>query len=153
MQAEILQKVLILSKTIWTHLKKIVRRIKGEFYKYFEVVNMKIVNGKEKEYKDWYDKNSDPYSRACFTYAERWAEMLEELIKESDDSPFKVIVDNAERLSNEADTEGITGFMYGCAISILSQSWEYGEWLRKWHNKEYNYDGDGVVNPAIMTIG
>lgn len=25
---------------------------------------MKIIEGKEKEYKDWYDKNSDGYSRA-----------------------------------------------------------------------------------------
>ena len=63
-----------------------------------------------------------------------------------------IIVENADRLSHEADTEGITGFMYGCAVSILSQYWEYGEELRKWHNKEYNYDGKGVVNPAIMTI-
>lgn len=42
---------------------------------------MKILEGKEKEYKDWYDKNSDGYSRACFTYAERWAEMMEEKLK------------------------------------------------------------------------
>lgn len=41
----------------------------------------------------------------------------------------------------------------GCAVSILSQCWEYGEYLRKWHNKEYGYDGDGVVNPAVMTVG
>lgn len=26
---------------------------------------MKIVKGKEQEYKDWYEKNSDPYGRAC----------------------------------------------------------------------------------------
>ena len=112
---------------------------------------MKILAGKEKEYKDWYDKNSDGYSRACFTYAERWAELLEVEISKTDDV-MKCIVENADRLSNEADTEGITGFMYGCAVSILSQYWEYGEELRKWHNKEYNYDGKGVVNPAIMTI-
>jgi hypothetical protein len=24
--------------------------------------------------------------------------------------------------------------------------------LRKWHNKEYNYEGEGTVNPAILTI-
>ena len=38
---------------------------------------MKILEGKEKEYKDWYGKNRDAYGRACFTYAERWAEMME----------------------------------------------------------------------------
>ena len=114
---------------------------------------MKILEGHEKEYKDWYDKNSDGYGRACFTYAERWAEMLENKIESSTEDVMKVIVDNADKLSHEADTEGITGHMYGCAVSILSQCWKYGEYLRKWHNKEYNYDGDGVVNPAILTIG
>lgn len=114
---------------------------------------MRIVEGEEQEYKDWYEKNSDPYGRACFTYAERWAEMLEKQIETSEEGAMKVIVGNAEQLSHEADKEGITGFMYGAAVSILSQCWKYGEYLRKWHNKEYGYDGDGVVNPAIVTIG
>lgn len=98
-------------------------------------------------------KNSDPYGRAFFTYAERWAGMMEEKIEASEDDEMKVIVDNAKQLSYEADTEGITGFMYGVAVSILSQCWGYGEFLRKWHNKDYGYDGDGVVNPAIITVG
>lgn len=63
------------------------------------------------------------------------------------------IINIADSTSREADTEGITGFMYGCAVNALSQLWEYGEELREWHNKEYNYEGDGVVNPAILTIG
>jgi hypothetical protein len=116
-------------------------------------MKMKIVKGKEQEYKDWYEKNSDPYGRACFTYAERWAGMMEEKIEASEEDEMKVIVDNAKQLSYEADKEGITGFMYGAAVSILSQCWEYGEFLRKWHNKEYEYDGDGVVNPAVITVG
>ena len=114
---------------------------------------MKILSGKEELYKDWYNKNLDDYGRACFTYAERWAEMMEAVIAESDDSVQKVIADNADRLSHEADIEGITGFMYGCAVNILAQCWEYGEELRKWHNKEWGYEGDGVVNPAILTVG
>ena len=32
---------------------------------------MKILEGREQDYKDWLDKNTDPYGRACFTYAER----------------------------------------------------------------------------------
>ena len=54
-----------------------------------------------------------------FTYAERWAEMLENKIESSTEDVMKVIVDNADKLSHEADTEGITGYMYGCAVSIL----------------------------------
>ena len=45
------------------------------------------------------------------------------------------IEDIAKELSHKADTEGITGFMYGCAVSILLQCWEYGEELRRWHNR------------------
>lgn len=78
--------------------------------------------------------------------------MMEEKIKASEEDEMKVIVDNAKQLSYEADKEGITGFMYGVAVSILSQCWEYGEFLRKWHNKEYGYDGNGVVNPAVITV-
>lgn len=114
---------------------------------------MKILKGKEQEYKDWYNKNLDGYGHAIFTYAERWAELMEEAIENSEDSPMEVIIKRADGLSCDADTEGITGYMYGAAVSILSQEWEYGESLRKWHNKEYNYDGDGVVNPAILTVG
>lgn len=113
---------------------------------------MKIILGKEQEYKSWYDKNNDPYGRACFTYAERWAEMLENLIGDNEELAEKVIIENAEKTSHKADVEGITGFMYGMAVNILSQCWKYGEYLRRWHNKEYDYDGDGVVNPAILTI-
>ena len=109
---------------------------------------MKIIEGKEKEYKDWYEKNTKPYGRACFSYAERWAEKLENLIEASTDNPMKVIDDNADRLSHEANVEGYTGYMYGRAISILSQYWIYGEELRKWHNKEYNCE---VVNHAVLT--
>jgi hypothetical protein len=79
----------------------------------------------------------------------RWAGMMEEKIEASEEDEMKVIVDNAKQLSYEADKEGITGFMYGAAVSILSKYWEYGECLRKWHNKDYGYDGNGVVNPEV----
>ena len=52
------------------------------------------------------------------------------------DDEMKVIVDNAKQLSHEADKEGISRFMYGAAVRILSLYWEYGECLRKWHNKD-----------------
>ena len=74
-------------------------------------------------------------------------------IDNSSNCPMKVIVDNAEKLSREADTEGITGFMYGCAVNILSRVWKYGDELRMWHNGKYDYQGEGTVNPAILTVG
>lgn len=88
---------------------------------------MKIVKGKEQEYKDWYEKNSDPYGRACFTYAERWAGMMEEKIEASEEDETKVIVDNAKQLSYEADKERITGFMYGAAVVAWRCYWIYSQ--------------------------
>ena len=113
---------------------------------------MKILNGKEQDYKEWYENQSDGYGRMCFKYAEKWAELLETKINESQDEPLKAIIENAEIASHQADTDGITGFMYGCAVSILSQCWEYGEHLKTWHNKKYDYDGKGIVNPAVLTL-
>lgn len=112
---------------------------------------MKIIEGKEKEYREWFNKNSDSYSRECFLYAERWADLLEKEIT-SDEDAQSVIMRCADNLSHIADLNGITGFMFGCAVSILCQCWQYGEELRKWNNKEYGYEGDGVVNPAVLTI-
>ena len=95
---------------------------------------MKIITGKENDYKKWFDKNSDPYGRRCFTYAEDLAEMLEKLIDDSKESPEKVIMENARSTSDKADTDEITGFMYGMSISILCQFWVYGEFLKKWND-------------------
>lgn len=101
----------------------------------------------EKAYLDWKAKNSDAYGSACFRYAETWADMMELHIADG-----KQVKDVADKTSRDADKEGITGFMYGMAVNILTNCWEHGEELRKWHNKEYEYEGDGVVNPAVITV-
>lgn len=109
---------------------------------------MKIKAGKEKDFERFVEVNSkDFYSLGVVNYVKRWAELMEKEIENG-----AKLLDIAKRTSNEADTEGITGYMYGCAVNILSQMWEHGEELRRWHNKEYNYEGDGVVNPAVITI-
>ena len=92
--------------------------------------------------------NNDPYGSCVVRYAERWANMMEEEMENG-----KSLIEIADTTSIKADTEGITGFMYGCAVSVLARVWEHGEELRKWHNKEYGYAGDGVVNPAILQYG
>jgi hypothetical protein len=37
-------------------------------------------------------------------------------------------------------------------VSVLVHTWKHGEALRKWHNKEYGHEGDGVVNPAVVNF-
>lgn len=99
------------------------------------------------EYEEWKKNNEDPYGAGVFSFAERWAELMEKEIKKGNK-----VKDIAERTSRYADTDGITGFMYGSAVQILSTCWKYGEELRVWHNSRYNYEGNGVVQPAVLRI-
>lgn len=100
--------------------------------------------------EDWElgkSKNTDGYGACIYEYAEGWAKLMQVEITNG-----KELKDIAEKTSFEMDFLGITGFMYGAAVQILSQCWKHGEELKNWHNKKYNHKGDGVVNPAILTI-
>ena len=104
----------------------------------------------------YYDKNLDFYGSGIIRFSERWANLMEAELANG-----KSLEKIAKRTSSKADTEGISGFMYGCAVSALSLFWEHGEALRRWHNKETQLgdEGDranetgGVLNPALLIIG
>jgi hypothetical protein len=113
----------------------------------------------ETEYLDWKNKNIDGYGSAIFRYAEAWADLMEEKIDTS--SPIQNQINSiADQLSRDADTEGITGYMYGIAVSVLAHCWIYGEELRRWHNLDCQIgdegeranESGGVINPAILHI-
>ncbi len=97
----------------------------------------------------------DPYGTGVITYCEVWANLMEQEIDSG-----KKLEDIAERTSRSADQEGITGFMYGCAVSILSKVWKHGEQLRLWHNIDIQIKNEGekanesgsVLNPALLTM-
>jgi len=106
-------------------------------------------------WKTWVKNNLEPYGRAVIVYAERWAVLMEKKMAEG-----ATLKDIAKDTSHEADTDGITGFMYGAAIATLVGTWEHGEELRKWHNldmqmgdegEKANEEG-GVLNPACLSI-
>lgn len=107
---------------------------------------IEIVNAEA--WESWTSKNTDPYGSACVRYAEKWARLMQ-----SEIAAGKNLEDVADDTSRRADTEGITGFMFGAAVAMLTGAWKHGEALRKWHNGNYGHDGDGVVNPAVLTIG
>lgn len=58
------------------------------------------------------------------------------------DKHDKKLSDVWEISSRLSDIYGITGFMYGCAVNILSSVWKYGEELRVQHNSKYNHNGE-----------
>lgn len=91
--------------------------------------------------------SDDGYGMATIEFAENWAKLMQKEISEG-----KTLAECADKTSFELGFLGITGFMYGFSVNILSHCWKYGEELRKWHNKDYGYEGDGVVNPAVLTL-
>jgi len=114
----------------------------------------------EQSYQDWRATNQgDPYGACIFAYAEAWADAMEVELANG-----ATIADCALRLSREVDrrTEfGVTGFMYGAAVSILAKCWTHGEELRRWHNlrTQFGNEGEranesgGTLNPALLNIG
>lgn len=110
---------------------------------------MKIKEGKAKDYNHFVKINSnDGYSYGVVKYMHWWADLME-----AEMAKGKKLEDIAKKTSHDADKEGITGFMYGCAVAALSDFWEHGEELRVWHNAQYGHNSDGVVNPAVFTVG
>ena len=110
----------------------------------------------EEVWKSYVTANDDGgYGAACVRYAEMWARLMQlEVVNGAS------IEDIADATSHEADIEGITGFMYGAAVSMLSQAWIHGDQLRRWHNlktqignegEQANEEG-GVLNPALLSV-
>lgn len=112
-----------------------------------QVKGVEIQLKDEKEWNNVKEINSDPYGKCAVDYAEGWARLMQVQIAHG-----KNLKDIAELTSYQLSFYGITGFMYGAAVSMLSKCWIHGEELRKWHNKEYKHEGEGVVNPAILTL-
>lgn len=107
----------------------------------------------------WIDglaKNTNGYGAAVYRYADTWARVMEGMI-----ATGQSVSSCANYASCMADTEGITGFMYGCAVSILAACWIHGEELRRWHNLDTQIGNEGeranenggVLNPALLSIG
>lgn len=120
-----------------------------------KITEFKIKPDMQSKWKEALANNTDAYGRRCFTYAADWASLME-----SELAAGKELKDVAKETSHKADTDGITGFMYGKAVSILAHVWEHGEALRQWHNldtqignegEKANREG-GTLNPAILNI-
>lgn len=136
---------------------------------------MLIREGMEQEYTKYVADNSkDGYSRGVVDFAEQWAALMEARIAELETGnlAYGVVGEHArvtgfaeavqpQALSHKADTDGITGFMYGCAVQGLAHFWKHGEILRRWHNldtqirdegEKANTSG-GTLNPALLSLG
>lgn len=119
---------------------------------------MRIVAGTEQQWAEFTKTNSqDSYSQGIVDYADRWATLMEQRM-----AAGAALHEIAQETSREADTDGITGFMYGAAVNTLRRFWIHGTDLAKWHNRAYMSDANKAdvaaeegktVNPAVISIG
>lgn len=83
-------------------------------------------------WKKWVKLKSDGgHSECCLRYSARWANLMDLQIASG-----KKLKDIANTTSHEANTEGITRFMYEESIIMLVQVWAHGEKLKQWYNGE-----------------
>lgn len=77
--------------------------------------------------------NSDGgYGEYALNYARQWACMMER-----DIAAGMTVAETATLRQHEADAEmQMSGFQWGCALSILTQVWEHGDELREWREAE-----------------
>jgi len=109
----------------------------------------------EKLWLEGVQNNQDSYGKAGYDFALSWANAMEERMEAGAE-----LMDIAKELSHEVNTDGITGFLYGCAVGVLSDVWKFGETLRQWHNLDIQIGNEGekanesggVLNPALMNI-
>ena len=127
-----------------------------------EKVEAKLANAPTIELADeagWQkfkDMNTDGYGGAVVTYSERWARLMQVEMANG-----KNLEDVGDAAYHEANLEGITGFMYECAVSTLAACWKHGDRLRRWHNLktqignegEKANESGGVLNPTLLSLG
>lgn len=90
--------------------------------------------------------NQDGYGGAALDYAEAWGKLMQIEIAKG-----KTIEQCYDYTQNGLGFLGITGFQFGCAVSVLSQTWKHGEDLRRVHNSKYGVkESKGTVNPAVL---
>lgn len=89
----------------------------------------------------------DFYAKGILSYTQRWADLCEQ--RAVDGVLTDAIIAQA---SDDADIDGITGFMYGYAVRFLWAYWIHGDQVALWHNRKYGIDTieGGIVNPAIL---
>jgi hypothetical protein len=101
------------------------------------------------------------YGAVVIIAAGRWMDAMEhELVVR----PDATIADVADGCFHDVDRGlgrwGLTGFQYGCVVSILAEVWEHGDRLRRWHNLAIQLGDEGeranetgcVLNPALISF-
>lgn len=95
------------------------------------------------QWQDWLQVNQDPYGFACLEVASKLGKNLDDGMTPAD----------AEKAAVKGS--GITGYMMGVVAQAIWTMHPRGDEFKRYFNGEFGADPDanGIVNPAIMTVG
>ena len=100
-------------------------------------------------WKEYEDKNKDPYGGCCVKVAR---EVMRLLDSRGEFSAFDII----SEASKNVDSGGITGFMAGAVATMVAQCHSRGEEFNDKWNEAYGVSKEkalgSTVNPALITI-
>jgi len=108
---------------------------------------MPIREDRKDEWENCVKINEDDYGKACVDVAR------EVMVKLDADEVFDAhqIICDADK---SAGVDGLTGFMAGCVAQMVSRCHSRGEEFKvAWNLTHTPEPRDGVINPAILTIG
>lgn len=96
-----------------------------------------------KEWQKYMDLNQDSYGFGVIEVASKLGKNLDDGMTPAD----------AEKAA--VKDSGITGYMMGVVAQVIWTLHPRGEEFKKYFNSEFGADpeAEGIVNPAIMTIG
>lgn len=112
----------------------------------------KSLNPKPKKY----GVNAESYSYDIISYAEKWADLMEEAFAKGfliQDFAMKTSLEAAETVQN-----GLTFMMNVMAARILVKHWIHGDLFLEWYNTHWQLKNEGqnltkkgqLINPAVM---
>ena len=107
---------------------------------------------KDEATKKFWEYNSKLYSRKSYgkdviKFAYKWASCAEKCILKG-----RQIEDSIAYAAIYCGVHMISVSIYINVVLLLVNTWKYGEGLRKYHNKKYGYEGDGIANPGILVF-
>ena len=104
-----------------------------------------IRKGKEESYRNCVQANRrSTWGKGILEYLHKWASLMEEEIKKG-----RTVEQVASKTQLLADNGRISSYMNDLAVEALADFWVYGEELRVWHNKSFNYTGRGVYSRTL----
>lgn len=107
------------TKENFNELNSLLEEFKSESYE--------IADGCEEVLQSWFDRNQDDYGRRCITYAQDWAKLIQIKIREG----VPLTKELVNELSHQADTDGITDFMYIISKNVLRTTWKHWNRIKK----------------------